>query len=143
MIPRPPRSTRTDTLFPYPTLFRSPDTATDDSDNTPIIVTAQGRSQLLSDVPVAISAVSAETLQNSGANDIRQLNQLAPSLLVSSTGSEANGSARIRGIGTVGDNPGFPLAEVCGRSRPSPIPWRLRPCTSEDRKSTRLNSSQY
>lgn len=83
------------------------DSATDDSDDTPIIVTAQGRSQLLSDVPVAISAVSAETLQNSGANDIRQLNQVAPSLLVSSTGSEANGSARIRGIGTVGDNPGL------------------------------------
>ncbi|WP_439567223.1 TonB-dependent receptor [Sphingopyxis sp.] len=83
------------------------DEAVDDSDNTPIIVTAQGRSQLLSDVPVAISAVNAETLQNSGANDIRQLNQVAPSLLVSSTGSEANGSARIRGIGTVGDNPGL------------------------------------
>src|SRR5690606_21128095 len=83
------------------------ETATDDSDDTPIIVTAQGRSQLLSDVPVSISAVSAETLQNSGANDIRQLNQVAPSLLVSSTGSEANGSARIRGIGTVGDNPGL------------------------------------
>jgi outer membrane receptor protein involved in Fe transport len=49
----------------------------------------------------------AETLQNTGANDIRQLNQVAPSLLVSSTGSEANGSARIRGIGTVGDNPGL------------------------------------
>ena len=28
-------------------------------------------------------------------------------MLVSSTGSEANGSARIRGIGTVGDNPGL------------------------------------
>ena len=83
------------------------DETVDDSDNTPIIVTAQGRSQILSDVPVAISAVNAETLQNSGANDIRQLNQLAPSLLVSSTGSEANGSARIRGIGTVGDNPGL------------------------------------
>src|SRR3546814_11973287 len=26
MIRRPPRSTRTDTLFPYPTLFRSPHT---------------------------------------------------------------------------------------------------------------------
>src|SRR3546814_3692471 len=25
MIRRPPRSTRTDTLFPYPTLFRSPE----------------------------------------------------------------------------------------------------------------------
>ncbi|MFN5630687.1 MAG: TonB-dependent receptor, partial [Sphingomonadales bacterium] len=76
-------------------------------ENPEIVVTAQGRSQLLSDVPVAISAVNAETLQNSGANDIRQLNQVAPSLLVSSTGSEANGSARIRGIGTVGDNPGL------------------------------------
>ena len=72
-----------------------------------IVVTAQGRAQALADVPVAVSAISAETLQNSGASDIRQLNQLAPSLLVSSTGSEANGSARIRGIGTVGDNPGL------------------------------------
>src|SRR3546814_2183688 len=27
MIPRPPRSTRTDPLFPYPTLFRSRDAA--------------------------------------------------------------------------------------------------------------------
>jgi iron complex outermembrane recepter protein len=79
----------------------------DDTSDEEIVVTAQGRSQLLSDVPVAISAVNAETLQNSGANDIRQLNQVAPSLLVSSTGSEANGSARIRGIGTVGDNPGL------------------------------------
>ncbi len=76
-------------------------------DRNIIVVTAQGREQSLSDVPVAISAVNAETLQNSGANDIRQLNQVAPSLLVSSTGSEANGSARIRGIGTVGDNPGL------------------------------------
>ena len=72
-----------------------------------IVVTAQGRAQALADVPVAVSAINAATLQNSGANDIRQLNQLAPSLLVSSTGSEANGSARIRGIGTVGDNPGL------------------------------------
>ena len=72
-----------------------------------IIVVAQGRAQALSDVPLAVSAISADTLQNSGANDIRQLNQVAPSLLVSSTGNEANGSARIRGIGTVGDNPGL------------------------------------
>ncbi|GAA4829269.1 TonB-dependent receptor [Sphingosinicella ginsenosidimutans] len=78
-----------------------------ENDGQTIIVTAQGRRQILQDVPIAVSAVGAEQLQNSGANDIRQLNQLAPSLLVSSTGSEANGSARIRGIGTVGDNPGL------------------------------------
>ncbi|HMI39776.1 MAG TPA: TonB-dependent receptor plug domain-containing protein, partial [Sphingomicrobium sp.] len=76
-----------------------------DDQNADIIVTAQGRSQVLEDVPIAVTAVGAEQMKNSGASDIRQLNQLAPSLLVSSTGSEANGSARIRGIGTVGDNP--------------------------------------
>ena len=76
-------------------------------DDNPIVVTAQGRAQELADVPLAVSAVNAEQLANTGANDIRQLNQVAPSLLVSSTGSEANGSARVRGIGTVGDNPGL------------------------------------
>src|SRR6476661_5061155 len=71
------------------------------------LVTPQGRRQALQDVPLAVTAVGGDAMQNSGASDIRQLNQLAPSLLVSSTGTEANGSARIRGIGTVGDNPGL------------------------------------
>jgi len=82
--------------------------ATDAADHGEIIVTATRRSQALSEVPIAISAVTAETLRNSGASDIRQLNQVSPSLLVSSTQSEAGaGVARIRGIGTVGDNPGL------------------------------------
>src|SRR4051812_35693713 len=80
---------------------------TTDSGQPDIVITAQGRRQLLQDVPLAVQAVGGEALQNTGATDIRQLNQLAPSLLVSSTGTEANGSARIRGIGTVGDNPGL------------------------------------
>ncbi|MGH6658357.1 MAG: TonB-dependent receptor, partial [Sphingomicrobium sp.] len=73
-----------------------------------IIITATRRNQALSDVPMAVSAVTAESLENSGASDIRQLTQLSPSLLVSSTASEAGGgTARIRGIGTVGENPGL------------------------------------
>ena len=76
-------------------------------DTNEIIVTATRRNQVLSDVPIAVSAVSAEQLQNSGGTDIRQLNQLAPSLLVSSATSESNGAARIRGVGTVGENPGL------------------------------------
>ncbi|HEU0283742.1 MAG TPA: TonB-dependent receptor [Sphingomicrobium sp.] len=72
-----------------------------------IIVTAQGRRQVLQDVPIAVTAIGGDEMEKSGVTDIRQLNQLAPSLLVSSTGTEANGSARIRGIGTVGDNPGL------------------------------------
>ncbi len=79
----------------------------EESETIDIVVTATRRASPLSDVPIAVSAVSAASLQNSGANDIRQLNQLAPSLLVSSSGTEANGAARIRGVGTVGDNPGL------------------------------------
>ncbi|WP_425229525.1 TonB-dependent receptor [Sphingomonas sp.] len=75
--------------------------------NGDIVVTAQGRAQQLSNVPVAVSVVNAATLERTGASDIRQITQVAPSLLVSSTGNEANGSARLRGIGTVGDNPGL------------------------------------
>ena len=80
---------------------------TDARDPNEIIVTATRRSQVLSDVPIAVSAVSGEQLQNSGGTDIRQLNQLAPSLLVSSATNESNGAARIRGVGTVGENPGL------------------------------------
>ena len=80
---------------------------TDPDAPPPIVVTAQGRQQLLTDVPIAVNVVSGEQLQNSGANDIRELTQVSPSLLVSSTGTEANGSARVRGVGTVGDNPGL------------------------------------
>ena len=77
-------------------------------DSSDIIVTATRRNQALSDVPLAVSAVTAENLQMSGATDIRQLNQLSPSLLVSSTTSEGGAAvARIRGVGTVGDNPGL------------------------------------
>ena len=78
-----------------------------DADSGEIIITAQGRRQVLQDVPIAVTAIGGDEMQKSGVTDIRQLNQLAPSLLVSSTGTEANGSARIRGIGTVGDNPGL------------------------------------
>jgi iron complex outermembrane recepter protein len=72
-----------------------------------IIVTATRRETALSDVPLAVSAIGGEALQNSGVTDLRSLNQLAPSLNVSGASSEANFTARIRGIGTVGENPGL------------------------------------
>ncbi|HVM22221.1 MAG TPA: TonB-dependent receptor [Sphingomicrobium sp.] len=73
-----------------------------------IVITATRRNQALSDVPMAVSAVTAENLRNTGATDIRQLNQIAPSLQVFSTSSEGGAArANIRGIGTVGDNPGL------------------------------------
>ena len=93
------------TAIPAKAQGTSSDTSTMTSGD--IIVTATRRAQALSDVPIAVSAISADQLSNSGAADIRALNQLAPSLLVSGATSEANFTARIRGIGTVGENPGI------------------------------------
>ena len=85
----------------------TPQTEADPGDAGAIIVTATRRAQLLSDVPVAISAIGGDALRNSGVTDLRALNQLAPSLIVSGATSESNFTARIRGIGTVGENPGL------------------------------------
>ncbi|MFC3714254.1 TonB-dependent receptor [Sphingoaurantiacus capsulatus] len=85
----------------------APATAAAETDNAEIIVTATRRAQALSDVPIAVSALSNEQLDNSGVTDIRALNQLAPSLIVSGATSEVNFTARIRGVGTVGENPGL------------------------------------
>jgi iron complex outermembrane recepter protein len=76
-------------------------------DQGEIIVTATRREQQLSDVPLAVSAIGGEALERSGVTDLRALNQLAPSLIVSGATSETNFTARIRGIGTVGENPGL------------------------------------
>ena len=56
-----------------------------DTDSSDIVITATRRNEALSDVPLAVSAVSAETLKNSGASDIRQIQQVSPSLQVFST----------------------------------------------------------
>lgn len=72
-----------------------------------IIVTATRREQRLIDVPVAVTAVGAEQLQNSGVSDIRELTGLAPSVQFQTPGGGADSSIRIRGIGTTSTNPGL------------------------------------
>src|SRR5271165_2667597 len=72
-----------------------------------IIVTAQKRSENIQDVPISVIALSAQQLQDSGVTDIKNLTVLTPGLTVTSTTNEGSTTARIRGIGTVGDNPGL------------------------------------
>src|SRR6202000_3443991 len=72
-----------------------------------LIVTAQKREQKLQDVPIAVTVGSAQLLTDAGVKDIKDLTVLTPGLTVTSTSSEASTTARIRGIGTVGDNPGL------------------------------------
>ena len=52
-------------------------------------------------------ALSGQQLQDAGVTDIKNMQILTPGLTVTSTTSEASTTARIRGIGTVGDNVGL------------------------------------
>jgi len=74
---------------------------------TEIIVTAQKREQNIQDVPISVIALSGQQLKDAGVTDIKNLTVLTPGLTVTSTTSENVTTARIRGIGTVGDNPGL------------------------------------
>lgn len=72
-----------------------------------ITVTAQKREEALQDVPVVVTALSRRALEQSGVRDIKDLQTVVPGLTVTSTQSESQTVARIRGIGTVGDNAGL------------------------------------
>ena len=81
--------------------------AADENTVDSIIVTANKREQNLQDVPATVTALSSELLQDSGVKDIKDLTILTPGLTVTSTSNETVTTARIRGVGTVGDNPGL------------------------------------
>ncbi len=72
-----------------------------------ITVTAQRREQSVQDVPAVVTTVSAQLMQDAGVRDIKDLQILTPGMTVTSTSNETITTARIRGIGTVGDNPGL------------------------------------
>jgi iron complex outermembrane receptor protein len=72
-----------------------------------IIVTAEKREENIQDVPISVISVSSRALQDAGVKDINQLQVLAPGVTVSSDASDSTTVARIRGIGTVGDNLGL------------------------------------
>ncbi|KRA61853.1 TonB-dependent receptor [Caulobacter sp. Root655] len=65
-----------------------------------LVVTARRREETLKDVPVAVSAFSAETLERQGANDITTLSQTTPNITVQTArGSNSTLISYIRGIG--------------------------------------------
>ncbi|MGZ8814955.1 MAG: TonB-dependent receptor, partial [Mycobacterium sp.] len=72
-----------------------------------LTVSAQKREELAQDVPISVTALSEQLIQDTGVRDIKDLQVLVPGLTVTSTQNEAITTARIRGIGTVGDNVGL------------------------------------
>ena len=72
-----------------------------------LTVTAQKREEQLQDVPITMSVLPERLLQDAGARDIKEMQNLVSGLSVTSTGSESQTTVRLRGVGTVGDNPGL------------------------------------
>ncbi|HEX2558605.1 TonB-dependent receptor [Phenylobacterium sp.] len=85
----------------------SPALAQADTEVETVIVTAQKREQNLQDVPIVVTVVTGEQLQDAGVKDVKDLQVLAPGLSVTSSTGGAQTSIRIRGVGTIGDNPGL------------------------------------
>ena len=65
-----------------------------------IVVTAQKREENLQDVPVSVTALSAEALANNRVTDFTDLTRAASSLTVTQATSSPNNSIILRGIGT-------------------------------------------
>lgn len=65
-----------------------------------VVVTARRRAEALQDVPVAVTAITAETLENKGSADITELARSTPSLTLNSArGSNSTLISFIRGVG--------------------------------------------
>ena len=70
-----------------------------------VIVTAQKRSESLQDVPIAVTAFSADTIQEAGINDTGDLAVMTPSLTANANSSPFTTRLQIRGIGTSQTDP--------------------------------------
>jgi outer membrane receptor protein involved in Fe transport len=72
--------------------------AADVDEGDAIIVTATRRSTALADVPINISALGAEQLQDQRLNDIRDLTAFTPGITVTDTGPRGAGTIVMRGL---------------------------------------------
>lgn len=65
-----------------------------------IVITAQKREQRLQDVPVAVTAVTAETLDQRGIDQVADLTRVAPALTITQSQNPQSSTINLRGIGT-------------------------------------------
>ncbi len=70
-----------------------------------IVVTAQKRSENLQEVPIAITAITAEALKNKRVENLLGLSGLAPGLQIKTDDNAANPRIFIRGVGVNDFNP--------------------------------------
>jgi len=69
-----------------------------------IVVTAQKREQNIMDVPIAITAISGQQIEEAGLKDMFDLQQNVPGLIVSQSQTTTTSNFAIRGIGSTSNN---------------------------------------
>lgn len=91
-----------------PAAFAQEDPGAISDDAGEIIVTARRRDERLVDVPIAVTAISGDTLAKAGALDITDIANMAPNTtLENSRGTNSTLTAFIRGVGQQDPVPGF------------------------------------
>ncbi len=97
--------------FTAPVFAQDNDAAAQEVDDSVIIVTATRRAQDVQDIPIAVTAISPQQLDNQGVDNIQEVTAVAASFS-SSQAQIASGSVvlRVRGVGTTSNNIGFESA---------------------------------
>jgi outer membrane receptor protein involved in Fe transport len=72
-----------------------------------IVVTSRRREERLDDVPVAVAAISAESLQKYAVSDISAVTQMVPSMVVGRQVTGSSASIFLRGVGSTSLSSGF------------------------------------
>ncbi len=81
-----------------------------DEDEEEIVVTATRRTTRLQKTPIAITAVPEQVIEKAGIKSTQDLQQVVPALAFPQSESNSSVTARIRGVGTQGSNPGLESA---------------------------------
>ena len=96
-------------LIPAPQAYAQDTSAVEDSGTAleEIVVTARRRAESVIDVPVAISAISAEALDTAHVSDVTQIAQMTPNLQIAPASGGGGGTISIRGVGSSYLDPGI------------------------------------
>jgi iron complex outermembrane recepter protein len=84
--------------------------AAENSEQPEILVIARNRNETLQDVPVAVTSISADTLEKYEVTNIDKLESRVPSLVIQQGGANGGASLSLRGVGTANISPAFQSA---------------------------------
>ena len=80
----------------------------------PVLVTAEKRTENVQDVPVSVSAISEQQVEDAGIRSIQDVSRQVPNLYIANWGYRGNSFVFVRGIGAANNDPaiGFYVDDV-------------------------------